>query len=114
MLGVAFAVMVGAIVFAVVARRMQEKRTRAPVTVEAKVPEFQVVALGLQGSGKTLLLAGMYHCLRVPAGQSYFLHAHHRDVLQLNSGTPRWPTPGPLTCGREGRPKARHGISSSR
>ncbi|GAA1513307.1 hypothetical protein GCM10009677_52970 [Sphaerisporangium rubeum] len=84
MLGIAFVVVVGAIVFAVVARRMSEKRTRAPITVEEKVPEFQVVALGLQGSGKTLLLASMYHCLRVPAGQSYFLHAPHRDVLQLN------------------------------
>ncbi|MEO3808221.1 hypothetical protein ABGB17_04395 [Sphaerisporangium sp. B11E5] len=84
MLVVALVITVGAIVFAVLARRMGEKRARAPVSVEEKVPAFQVVALGLQGSGKTLLLASMYHCLRVPAGQSYFLHAPYRDVLQLN------------------------------
>jgi hypothetical protein len=84
MLVVALVITVGAIVFAVLARRLGERRSKAPITVEHRVPEFQVVALGLQGSGKTLLLASMYHCLRMPAGQSYFLNAPYRDVLQLN------------------------------
>ncbi|MET9957512.1 hypothetical protein ABZ128_00185 [Streptomyces sp. NPDC006326] len=56
----------------------------SPLVVEENIPAFQVVALGLQGSGKTLLLASMYHRLQTPAGQSYFLTASHEDVLQLN------------------------------
>ncbi|MFD9408440.1 hypothetical protein ACFWBN_15700 [Streptomyces sp. NPDC059989] len=52
--------------------------------IEEETPTFQVVALGLQGSGKTLLLASMYHRLKSTAGQSYFLKAPPDDVLQLN------------------------------
>lgn len=66
--------------------RRSRARQRRPLAVEDRVPAFQVVALGQQGSGKTLLLASMYHSLRVPTGQTYFLTAPHDDVLRLN----RW------------------------
>ncbi|MCT9935110.1 hypothetical protein N5079_33405 [Planotetraspora sp. A-T 1434] len=66
------------------ARRIRRTRTSRPLVVQETAPTFQVVALGLQGSGKTLLLASMYHRLKTPAGQCYFLTATHDDVLQLN------------------------------
>ncbi|WP_405149967.1 hypothetical protein OG589_16280 [Sphaerisporangium sp. NBC_01403] len=65
-------------------RWLRGRRTGRPLTVEEKAPTFQVVTLGLQGSGKTLLLASMYHRLKAPAGQCYFLTAPHDDVLLLN------------------------------
>ncbi|KOU44216.1 hypothetical protein ADK53_03490 [Streptomyces sp. WM6373] len=83
-------------------KRVAERRNRnrPGFELEEAPPTFQVVALGLQGSGKTLLLASMYHRLKSPAGQSYFLKASPDDVLHLNqwfsqmadtSGEAGWP-----------------------
>jgi hypothetical protein len=72
------------ILIALLGRRLRRGRTRRPLRLDAPVPTFQVVALGQQGSGKTLLLASMYHSLRVPADQRYYLTAPHDDVLRLN------------------------------
>jgi Double-GTPase 2 len=79
--------------------RIRRNRAIRPLRVAAPVPTFQVVALGQPGSGKTLLLASMYHALRVPADQRYFLTAPHDDVLRLNrwfdqmanTASPAWP-----------------------
>lgn len=49
----------------------------------AAVPTFRVVALGLPGSGKTLLLASMYNELQTPSRQSYYLSAAEGDVARL-------------------------------
>jgi hypothetical protein len=49
-----------------------------------EVPQFNVVALGPQGAGKTLLLASMYNRLQTPAGRSYFLTAPYDQVVLLN------------------------------
>ncbi|MEU8271034.1 hypothetical protein AB0B89_28225 [Sphaerisporangium sp. NPDC049002] len=73
-----------AVFLVLLGRWLRERRTGRPVTVDEKAPTFQVVALGLQGSGKTLLLASMYQRLKAPAGQCYYLTASHDDVLLLN------------------------------
>ncbi len=79
-------VIVVTISLAMLARGLRARRMARPLGVPDTTPTFQVVALGLQGSGKTLLLASMYHRLKAPAGQSYYLTASHEDVLLLN----RW------------------------
>jgi hypothetical protein len=48
------------------------------------VPTFEVVALGPRGSGKTLLLASMYHQMQTLSGRSYFLTAPYDQVVLLN------------------------------
>jgi hypothetical protein len=48
------------------------------------VPTFRVVALGSRGSGKTLLLASMYHQMQTLSGHSYFLTAPYHQVALLN------------------------------
>ncbi|MFF8271081.1 hypothetical protein ACF059_27350 [Streptomyces sp. NPDC016562] len=74
------------IVFVSWRKRVAERqnRNRPGFELEETPPTFRVVALGLQGSGKTLLLASMYQRLKSPAGQSYFLKASPDDVLHLN------------------------------
>jgi hypothetical protein len=72
------------ILLALLVRRIHRKRGGGPLVVEEKAPTFRVLALGPQGSGKTLLLASMYQRLKTPTGQCYFLTATHEDVLVLN------------------------------
>ncbi|GAA4574261.1 hypothetical protein [Planotetraspora kaengkrachanensis] len=72
------------ILLGLLARRIRARRATTPLTIAETTPTFNVVALGLQGSGKTLLLASMYHRLKSPAGQCYFITATRDDVLQLN------------------------------
>ncbi|MEV7970792.1 hypothetical protein AB0O34_33100 [Sphaerisporangium sp. NPDC088356] len=83
-MNVLLVLIVVAIVLVLLGRWLRERRAARPLMVEEKAPTFQVVALGLQGSGKTLLLASMYHRLKAPAAQCYFLTATHDDVLLLN------------------------------
>lgn len=53
--------------------------------VSAPVPAFKVVALGLPGSGKTVLLASMFHELdHVGAGRSFYLDATPEQRVALN------------------------------
>jgi hypothetical protein len=69
------------------AHKRRQKANQPPLDVDALekgVPTFRVVALGLQGLGKTLLLASMYQHLQVPAGRSYFLSAPFDQVILLN------------------------------
>ena len=58
-------------------------------TVEPKAPEaatFKVVALGLSGSGKTVLLASMFHHLNfTTARRNYFLDATPEQRIRLNT-----------------------------
>ena len=49
-------------------------------------PSFRVVALGLQGSGKTLLLASMYRRLQTPGDRGFYLRAPYQQLIELN----RW------------------------
>jgi hypothetical protein len=75
-----------AIVLGAVLKRMRShRRDAAPTGPPAAVlPTFRVVALGSRGSGKTLLLASMYHQMQVPAGRSYFVTAPFDQVVLLN------------------------------
>jgi hypothetical protein len=72
------------------------------------VPTFRVVALGPRGSGKTLLLASMYHQMQTPSGGSYFLTAPYEQVALLNKWFTEvadpaldWPTGTALSDTRE-------------
>jgi hypothetical protein len=61
------------------------RRARAkPAPAVDSVPTFKVVALGSRGSGKTLLLASMYHQMQTPSGRGYFLTAPYEQVALLN------------------------------
>ncbi len=65
-------------------RRRRRPPGPLPVDGEAGVPTFHVVALGPRGSGKTLLLASMYHQMQTLSGRSYFLTAPYEQVVLLN------------------------------
>ncbi|WP_188195155.1 TRAFAC clade GTPase domain-containing protein [Nonomuraea sp. SYSU D8015] len=75
-------IVIAAVVLAVAAWWLIDKRrtshvrklpTLAQVTREQLLPQFQVVALGAAGSGKTALLASLHHELQTPAGRGYYL-----------------------------------------
>jgi hypothetical protein len=51
-----------------------------------RVPSLKVVTLGMQGAGKTLLLASMYRCMQTPADREFYLKAPHDQVIELS----RW------------------------
>jgi len=68
----------------VVAVRNRGRSAAAPAPAANPVPTFKVVALGSRGSGKTLLLASMYHQMQTPSGRSYFLTAPYEQVVLLN------------------------------
>jgi len=62
--------------------RLEEKRRQARLEEEA--PTFRVVALGLEGSGKTVLLASQFHVLKEPTGDSgFFLDGDLRQDQEL-------------------------------
>jgi hypothetical protein len=71
---------------AVLAMAIRSRRRAAapPAPAPDPVPTFKVVALGSRGSGKTLLLASMYHQMQTPVGRSYFLTAPYEQVVLLN------------------------------
>src|SRR6185312_628878 len=53
---------------------------------EPRPPTFKVVALGLSGSGKTVLLASMFHHLNyVTSLRNYFLDATPEQRVKLNT-----------------------------
>ncbi|MFI0369219.1 hypothetical protein ACH35V_15150 [Actinomadura sp. 1N219] len=69
-------------------RRFQPSRRPNPRlgmdALAANVPTFKIVALGLQGSGKTLLLSSMYQQLLMPTpSRSYYLVTSHEDSARL-------------------------------
>lgn len=49
------------------------------------VPTLNVVTIGMQGSGKTILLASMYRCMQTPGGRGFYLRAPHEQVIELGS-----------------------------
>lgn len=69
-------------------RRFQpRRRPNSQLGVDAlaaNVPTFKIVALGLQGSGKTLLLSSMYQQLLTPSERrSYYLVTSPEDAARL-------------------------------
>ncbi|MEJ3744838.1 hypothetical protein WEI85_16270 [Actinomycetes bacterium KLBMP 9797] len=76
-----------ALVAAALLARFARARRRPPAsaaTAADGAPTFRVVALGPRGSGKTLLLASMYHQMQTPSGRSYFFTAPYDQVAVLN------------------------------
>lgn len=74
------------VIVAVVAARRKKAVTSEPGEDASSrpVPTFKVVALGVSGSGKTVLLASMFHQLNVQrAGDAYFLEAPADQRLEL-------------------------------
>ncbi|TDP89909.1 hypothetical protein [Labedaea rhizosphaerae] len=67
-------------------RRTTNQPARESSSDEFPVPTFNVVSLGLQGSGKTLLLTSIYRTLQVPRDRSYYLKAPYDQLIELN----RW------------------------
>ncbi|MEU7857852.1 hypothetical protein [Nonomuraea sp. NPDC049141] len=81
---------VAAIVATLMARFGSRKRRHddpppGEAEIQAVIPTFHVLALGLPGAGKTLLLASMFHELQAPSRQSYYLSAADGDVARLSS-----------------------------
>jgi hypothetical protein len=61
-------------------------RESGPPALATRVPTFRVVTLGLQGSGKTLLLTSVYRHLQTPGDRGYYLRAPYEQLIELN----RW------------------------
>jgi energy-coupling factor transporter ATP-binding protein EcfA2 len=85
-MGVVFLVLAVAVLTAAVGFFRSRRREHGPPPAASgeDVPTFHVVALGPRGSGKTLLLASMYHLMQTSSGRSYFLTAPYDQVVLLN------------------------------
>jgi hypothetical protein len=82
-------VVAGCIVLVKLFRRRRATRVASQSHVAdsaAHIPTFRVVALGLQGSGKTLLLTSIYRRLQVPGDRGYYLRVPYEQLIELN----RW------------------------
>lgn len=66
--------------------RRRDRRPPDPNALAVRVPSLKVVTLGMQGAGKTLLLASMYRCMQTPADREFYLKAPHDQVIELS----RW------------------------
>lgn len=89
--GVAVLVVIGGVLAGVVIRGWRRVRTRRqrPAAVGAlppvPLPQFNVVTVGLPGSGKTVLLASIYNRFQAPSGgRSYYLEAPRPQAVDLN------------------------------
>ncbi|MET9000969.1 hypothetical protein [Amycolatopsis sp. Hca4] len=70
-----------------VRRRRRARHTSAVLSgPPGGVPTFRIVTLGLQGSGKTLLLTGIYRRLQTPGDRGFYLRVPHEQLIELN----RW------------------------
>ncbi|HKN99778.1 MAG TPA: GTPase domain-containing protein [Pseudonocardiaceae bacterium] len=67
-------------------RRRRGAPARPDPTAAPAVPTFRVVTLGLQGSGKTLLLTSMYRRLHTPRDRGYYVTVPQDQLVELN----RW------------------------
>ena len=85
-MGALFVVLVVLAVLVIVGVRWSRRRPSAtvPASADEGVPTFRVIALGPRGSGKTMLLASMYHQMQTWSGRSYFLTAPFDQVILLN------------------------------
>ena len=83
-LALVVAVVVGVVVLVRWRNRPPRPKAAAPARGDDGVPTFRVVTLGPRGSGKTLLLASMYHQMQTWGGRGYFLAAPREQVALLN------------------------------
>ena len=65
-------VLVLVLVAVLLTRRQRRRRVAAVVGgPPGGIPAFRIVTLGLQGSGKTLLLTGIYRRLQTPGDRGF-------------------------------------------
>jgi GTPase SAR1 family protein len=67
-------------------RRPRHRAAGRQAGAAPTAPTLRVVALGLQGSGKTLLLTSMYRQLYTPRDRGYYIKAPQDQVIELS----RW------------------------
>ncbi|XVS68046.1 TRAFAC clade GTPase domain-containing protein [Actinosynnema sp. CA-299493] len=85
--GVAGILVLGLVVLLVIALYKRRRARRESVPPDPpSVPRFRVVALGVQGSGKTLLLTALYRRLQVPGDRGFYLKVPFAQLIELN----RW------------------------
>jgi hypothetical protein len=81
-------VIVAAVIYFVMSWRKRRRAAGKPATTATvtppDVPKFRVVALGLQGSGKTLLLMSMYRRLYTPGDRGYYMRVPDDQLIELN------------------------------
>jgi hypothetical protein len=75
---------VGCAVLLALTRARAAKRRTEPVD-PLHVPTLKVVSVGMQGSGKTILLASMYRSMQTPGSRGFYLRAPHEQVIELGS-----------------------------
>lgn len=86
-MGLLLIVLVVVLVAVLLLRRRRRVRTAAVLTgPPGGIPAFRIVTLGLQGSGKTLLLTGIYRRLQTPGDRGFYLRVPHEQLIELN----RW------------------------
>lgn len=87
LIGLVVAIVIVFVAVAVIRRkRVRRSGQHGPVPAGPRVPRFRVVTLGLQGSGKTLLLTGIYRRLQTPGDRGFYLKAPFVQLIELN----RW------------------------
>lgn len=84
--------LVAGVVLLVVALLVRRARRSTPASPQqtaleltAPVRRFEVVAIGLPGAGKTMLLTSMYQKLHTSAGRGFHVHAPQDQVARINT-----------------------------
>lgn len=75
--------LLGVVLFAVARRVRHRRKDTGPDP--SHVPTLDVVTIGMQGCGKTILLAGMYRSMQTPANRDFYLRAPYDQVIELGS-----------------------------
>lgn len=105
-LGIVAAVAIG-IVLMWTALWLSQRGHRPRETPAVAVPGLTVVTLGMRGSGKTLLLAGMYRCMRTPADREFYLRAPLDQAIELSRWSQELECPDDVWPARTRKPGTR-------
>jgi hypothetical protein len=73
------------VVLLAVVRGRRAGRPRTDAVDPLHVPTLKVVSVGMQGSGKTILLASMYRHMQTPGNRDFYLRAPHEQVIELGT-----------------------------
>ncbi|MEU4745392.1 hypothetical protein AB0G02_33700 [Actinosynnema sp. NPDC023658] len=85
-MSVLFAAAILGVVVVVIFRRLRARRDRQDAGPDPMhVPTLDVVTIGMQGCGKTILLAGTYRAMQTPSNRDFYLRAPYDQVIELGS-----------------------------